>query len=348
MKMHPLLVDPEAVAVILQPVPDAPAWPDFARSACVALEALQVVLSGEKVVLKPNVTSGEHFHNPENGIGTHPAFIGGMVDYLRGHGARAGGVYVVEDPRDSDDNHPRHWQGTGYLEMAAQTGAKLRCPTAFTCVRKPVPHPLVHASRNVSRPAVAADTVLINVPKLKTHNLAITTLCMKNLMGLDNVFDRHYCAQAIKDLPPEWQITDRPHKDWMTSDVHELWQFGLARRLVDLAQVLKPHLNVVEGIVGRDGTGFNRGSNRTLGIVVAGINVVAVDSIASYLLGHDPRELIYLKLAASAGLGQNDPARLRVYVADTRDGGAAELAPCHDLAALRCDPPFKVLRDIKE
>ena len=343
MKMHPFLRDPDAVAVIVQPVPGAPAWTDFEHCAGTALSILQVQLEGEKVVLKPNVTAGEHFHDPDLGIGTHPGFIGGMVRYLRDHGARSGGVYVVEDPRDSDDNHPRHWQGTGYVEMAEQTGAKLRCPTAFTCVRKPVPHPLAHATRNVSRPAVARDTVLINVPKLKTHNLAITTLCMKNLMGLDNVFDRHYCVQALKELPPEWQITDRPRHEWMTASIHEEWQAGLARRLVDLAQVLKPHLNVVEGIVGRDGTGFHRGRNFPLGMVVAGRNVVAVDSVASYLMGFDPCELIYLRMAATAGLGQNDISRLHVYAVD-----GDKLMPCHDLAPLRCDPPFNVIRDIKE
>jgi uncharacterized protein (DUF362 family) len=289
------------------------------------------------------VTAGEHFANPDLGIGTHPGFVAGMVRYLQAHGARRSSIYVVEDPRDTDDNHPRHWSGTGYPEMAEQTGAKLRCPTSYTCVRKTVPHPLVHPTRNISRLAADPDTLLINVPKLKTHNLAITTLCMKNLMGLDIVFDRHYCAQAFKELPAEWQITDRPRQEWMTAAVHERWQEGLARRLVDLAQVIKPHLNIVEGVIGRDGTGFNRGNNYPLGIVAAGVNVVAVDSVVSYIMGFDPCELIYLRMAAGAGLGCNDISRLRVYVAER-----GEVTPVRDIEALRVQPHFKVLRDIKE
>ena len=341
MKIHPCLQDRDAVLIVRLPVPDTPGWHDFERCACEALSLLQLELRGEKVALKPNVTAGEHYADPEMGIGTHAGFIAGMVNYLKQYGARRGGIYVVEDPRDSDDNEPRHWKGTGYPEMAQQTGAKLRCPTSYTCVRRSVPHPLVHPTRNVSRMAVAPDTVLINVPKLKTHNLAITTLCMKNLMGLDLVFDRHYCGQALRELPAEWQTNDRPRQEWMTRAMHEQWQAGLARRLADLAQVVVPQLNVVEGVVGRDGTGFNRGRNYPLGLVAIGTNVVAVDSVVSYVMGFDPRELIYLKIAREVGLGCNDIAQLKVYAVEQ-----GEITRVNDAQRLRLQPPMKVTCDL--
>lgn len=334
--------DPNAVLLFRSPVPDAPGWGDFRRLARQALEALQLSLDGENAVLKPNVTSGEHFANPELGVDTHPAFVWGLAEYLQEHGARRGGVYVLEDPRDSDDNNPRHWRGTGYLEMAEATGAKLRCPTSYTCVKRVVPRPLVHAVRNVSRLAVAPSTVLINVPKLKTHNLGITTLCFKNQMGLDNVFDRHYCAQAMCELPQELRRDEVPGRQWMDEALHNRWQEGLARRLIDLAQVVTPHLNVVEGVVGRDGTGFHQGRNYPLGMVVAGINMVAVDSVASYAMGFDPQRIVYLRMAADHGLGCNDLARLRIYTLED-----SAVVPCHDPEALRARPPFRVIRGIR-
>jgi uncharacterized protein (DUF362 family) len=340
-QLHPLLSDPHAVLIYRAPVSAEPTWEEFRRVAYEALTVMQVVLSGEKVVIKPNVTSGEYFANPDSGITTHPAFVGGIVEYVRDHGARRGGIYIVEDPRDSDDYNPRHWKGTGYLEVAEETGAKIRCPISYTCVKKAVPRPLVHPVRNVSRLAVAPDAVLINVPKMKTHNLAITTLCLKNLMGLDDVWDRHYCAQAWKELPPERVHDDRPKKEWMDEALHERWQEGLARRLADLAQVIQPHLNMVEGVVGRDGTGFNRGRNFPLGMVIAGINMVAVDSVTSYLMGFDPQRLVYLRTAAEIGLGCNDLSQLRIYtVADKT------IVPCEDLDSVRAKPPFRVIRDI--
>ena len=168
---------------------------------------------------------------------------------------------------------------------------------------------------------------LFNVPKLKTHNLSITTLAMKNLMGLVNVFDRHYCAQAWKDLPEEISMNPRPRSEWYDRSVHERWQEGLALRLADTARVIQPAVNLIEGIVGREGTGFQRGRNRPLGLAIAGVNLVAVDSLASYLMGFDPQSLIYLNVAARAGLGENDIRKLRVYTLQ-----AGELALVHGCA----------------
>ncbi len=343
MKLHPALDDPLAVLVWRTQVSSSPTWGEYRRAARQVLAVLRLDLEGEKAVLKPNVTSGEHYADPETGITTHPAFLWGLADYLREHGARRGGIYVLEDPRDRDDNEPRHWRGTGYLEMAEATGAKLRTTTSYTCVKVQVPDPLVHAERRVSRLATDPHAVLINVPKLKTHNLGITTLCLKNQMGVDSVFERHYCSQAMRELPADRCFPERPRQEWMDRALHERWQEGLARRLADLAKVVRPRLNVVEGIVGRDGTGFNRGTNYPLGLVVAGVNMVAVDSVASYLMGFDPQQLIYLRVASAAGLGCIDLARLHIYTACGDD-----LVPVTDLQPWRAHPAFTVYTDTRE
>ena len=44
----------------------------------------------------------------------------------------------------------------------------------------------------------------------------------------------------------------------------------MARRLADTAQVIRPSLNLLEGVIAREGTGFQRGRNRALGLVIAG------------------------------------------------------------------------------
>ncbi len=346
MKLNPILNDPLAVLVSAIPLVAPPGPEDFRRAARQALEVLQVELEGERVVLKPNLTVAETFANPDSGITTHPDFLRGIVDYLHNHGApsnfahgeRHNAVAILEDPRNHDNDEPRHWRGTGLLELAEATGVELHCPQTQTCVSVPVPHPLAHATLDVSRLAIAPDTVLFNVPKLKTHNLGITTLCLKNLMGVVNAPDRHYCAQAWAELPVEVRDNPRPRAEWLDRATHERWQHGLARRLADTAQVVRPALNLVEGVVAREGTGFQRGCNLPTGLVIAGINMVAVDSVASYLMGFDPQQLIYLQVAVEAGLGVNDLKALRVYVA--QDGLAV---PCADLETLRIEPPLRVI-----
>lgn len=341
MKLHPLLQDPLAVLVVRTPLKAEVGWEDFRTAGTRALAASRIELEQEKALLKPNVTSGERFADPDTGITTHPAFLQGMIEYLARHGAR-GQATIIEDPRDTDDNDPRHWRGTGYHEVAQATGARLHCPTTYTCVKKDVPNPQAFTRLNVSRLVVAPGAALFNVPKLKTHNLAITTLCLKNLMGLVNVFDRHYCIQAWQELPAEVRDNPRPRAEWLSAAMHERWQDGLARRLADTAQVIRAAFNVVEGVVGREGTGFQRGRNRPLGLAVCGINPVAVDSLASYLMGFDPQRIVYLQVAARVGLGSNVVGDLRVY---TEQEG--ELAACPDVEALRADPPFKVISNIQ-
>ena len=341
-KLDPLFNDPRAVLVSRTPVSNPVRESDYIRAAKTVLAAMQAQLEGEKAVLKPNITAGELYQDPDSGVTTHPAFVQGLIEYLQARGVKRGGCYILEDPRDTDDNEPRHWRGTGYPEVAEATGAALRTPTTYTCVRKAVPRPLAFSTLNVSRLAVSPDTVLINVPKLKTHNLGITTLCLKNLMGTVNVFDRHFCAQAWREMPEKVRDDLRPRREWLSPALHEQWQEGLARRLADTAQVVRAHLNVVEGVVGREGTGFHQGRNHALGLAVAGINPVAVDSVASYLIGFDPRQLIYLRVAEGAGLGANDLSMLHIY--EVRDGA---IHPCRDLASLRADPPFRVISNIQ-
>ncbi|HPT98134.1 MAG TPA: hypothetical protein PLU39_09715, partial [Armatimonadota bacterium] len=72
-------------------------------------------------------------------------------------------------------------------------------------------------------------------------------------------------------------------------------------------------LNVVEGIIGRNGTAFSQGEDVPVGLVVAGINPVHVDAIASLLMGHDPQVIPYLVVARERGLGESDPTRIPVF-----------------------------------
>ena len=337
MTLHPWLDDPTAVLVSRTPVPTSPTGDDFARAARTAFEAMELDLAGERVVIKPNVTSGEMFADPDSGITTHPGFVHGLLDYLLDHGATADRTSIVEDPRDTDDDEPRHWRGTGYLDVVESTGVGLRFPTTASCVSRPVPDPLVFPQLAVDAEATDPETVLINVPKFKTHNLAITTLSMKNLMGIVYTPDRHYCRQAWLEVPEaDRKPPSSPDAPFDTA-LHERWQAGLARRLADTSKIAVPRLNVIEGVVGRDGTGFRNGANYAIGLVVAGINAVAVDAVASYLMGFDPSSIIYLRVAAEAGLGTHDLGAIRVIEVD---GG--RLVRCDEPARLRGEP-FRVI-----
>ncbi|NLG28434.1 MAG: DUF362 domain-containing protein [Chloroflexi bacterium] len=240
MQIHPRFRDPSVVLISRTPVSD-PASPDmFVQGAGQALAALELELEGENVVLHPNSTVGELHTGWDHGITTHPQFVKGLVQYLHAHGADRERVYIVEDPRNNNTDDVRHWRNTGYLPVAEETGARLHSHASFQTLRREVPDWFVHPFRKVAALAVAPNTVLINVPKLKTHYLAITTLAIKNLMGLDNGYDRHYCGQAWVQMGPSYSDNPRPRNEWLSAADHERWQELLAFRLLDQARAVTP------------------------------------------------------------------------------------------------------------
>ena len=84
MKVHPLLDDPRAVLISRTPVADPVTPGSYRRAAHQVLAAMQVELEGENAVLKPNVTSGENFADPDSGItfvfSTHDTMVIDQAD----------------------------------------------------------------------------------------------------------------------------------------------------------------------------------------------------------------------------------------------------------------------------
>ncbi len=73
--------------------------------------------------------------------------------------------------------------------------------------------------------------------------------------------------------------------------------------LVALARMVGPHLSVVDAF--QDGSrGAGRvGRSKEVGLVIAGLDAVAVDAVAAAVRGYDPREVERLSRAEADGLG---------------------------------------------
>jgi uncharacterized protein (DUF362 family) len=88
-----------------------------------------------------------------------------------------------------------------------------------------------------------------------------------------------------------------------------------AQRMVDNAEVLPPSfVNMVEGVFAYgDEPGIVHSD-----FVTVGRSTIAVDSVTSWLMGHDPRELPYLRIAKERGLGDNDIENIPIYFLDEK------------------------------
>jgi Pyruvate/2-oxoacid:ferredoxin oxidoreductase delta subunit len=130
--------------------------------------------------------------------------------------------------------------------------------------------------------------VIINLPKLKTHNLTAYTGAIKNMFGVvPGFYKAKFHVNAI-----------RPR--------------DLAELLVDVFAIARPVLNIMDAVTGMEGNGPAGGHPRKLGAIIVSSDGVALDAVSSYLIGFDPLKIETTAAAAKRGLGQADLAMINV------------------------------------
>jgi len=130
-------------------------------------------------------------------------------------------------------------------------------------------------------PSIVRDAFLISLPVLKDHSFTKTTIAMKNMFGI---------------APGKFYAGG-----WNKAQLHSP---STDKSVVDICRYKKPDLSVVDASVALTGMHLS-GTPKKLGLILASFDPVAVDTIGSELLGHNPRKLPYLTL--SDGLhGQMD------------------------------------------
>ncbi len=151
-------------------------------------------------------------------------------------------------------------------------------------VRVPVPGGKVLSFLDYPKAVLDAD-VFINLPALKTHTMTMVTLGIKNLQGLLTEADRYL-----------------GHRD------------DLDQHMVDIMKARKPDLTVVDGLIGMEGMGAGEGGSPVpLGVILAGADPVAVDSVASRVMGIEvPTVVGTTRIGAHDGLGTAFPHLISV------------------------------------
>lgn len=122
-------------------------------------------------------------------------------------------------------------------------------------------------------PRIAQQAFIISLPVLKDHSFTKTTIAMKNMFGL---------------APGKFYAGG-----WNKSKLHTP---STDKSVVDICRYKKPDLSIVDASVALTGMHLS-GQKKKIGLILAGFDPVAVDTIGSELLGHDPRRLTYLTLA---------------------------------------------------
>jgi uncharacterized protein (DUF362 family) len=232
-------------------------------------------------LLKPNYVVDK---SPVGGLTTSPESLDGIMTYLfQKVGKTPAQVLIGEGGEPSSTDSA--FTTCGARDLAKRHGVRLVNLNEDEKESVTLKGSLSLKQANVARTARSVECV-ISVPTLKTHSMAVTTLAMKNCMG---------CI-----LP----------KGIMHSSLH--------RKIADLAGLINPKLSVIDGIVGAEGN-EESGDPVPMGLIIAGIDYVAVDTVGSAVMGYSAKECKYLQYGAEKGLGTCDLSRIDVVGVSIED-----------------------------
>ena len=223
----------------------------------------------DTILLKPNLLMEA---SPEEAITTHPVFIEALGRIFQKQGfpvAIADSSGGFADMKDMD----YIYDSCGVKKIARDCGFELLLsPQSVMKDNMPL--------CSWSLPEYKGRKLqMVNLPKLKTHDLATMTLAVKNLYG---------CISGL-------------HK----SHLHKVYPSAeeLMDILIWLYRNIKPKLNIVDGILAMEGAGpAKKGTPRKLNLVVIGDDALYVDYVIGKLVGLNEKANPLITAAKAKGL----------------------------------------------
>jgi len=253
--------------------------------------AERVIERGDTALIKPNFTWVGGARNPSGGSAeaqtpvqvsantTDPPVIEAVVKAVQAAGAR---VVIGEGSGGCETMDA--FSITGVDEIASRYGAELVDLNRDESVKVRVPSPLILEELWVPKTVREAD-VIVSVPAFKAWPLSGITVSLKNMIG--TAPGAHY----------GWAKSGLPHG--------ELPNPTIDQTIVDIANVNRINLVVVDALWGNEGTWSKGLKPVKMDLILAGFDPVAVDTVSASIMAFDPAKIRHLNLAAEKGLGTN-------------------------------------------
>jgi len=247
---------------------------DIRESILDGLKELKVTsfeIQNKRVLLKPNLVEP---HSEISCINTHPNVIRAVAEAFlhlgastvivaEGAGHRRDAFLVLEESGLADVLYE---DKIPFVDLNTGSVTKVKNQGGVSKLSELfIPEEIVRAD------------IVVSLAKMKTHHWVGATLSMKNLFG----------------------VMPGMIYGWPKNLLH--WA-GINKCIYDITATVKPHLAIVDGIVGMEGDGPIMGDPVTANVLVMGRNLPAVDATCARIMGINPEKIPYLK-HASRSLG---------------------------------------------
>ncbi len=227
------------------------------------------------ILINPNWVTSDH---SRTGNVTSTNTLEGIVSYLIEEAKISPDKLIVSDGGSYSTDRTMNINNVFKLEQYGIKVANLNDDKLINDVK--IQNHYALKSVNIAKTAIDASCI-ISVPSLKTHNMARTTLSLKNMMG-----------------------TISP-KGIMHSNLHQ--------KIADLTSILRSKMKfqLIDGIVGSKGSELG-GKPVKMDLIIAGEDPVAVDRVGSEIIGYNIDKVKYLKFCEKKGLGIADLEKIEI------------------------------------
>jgi uncharacterized protein (DUF362 family) len=268
------------------------------RSLKLIEDEIVPAMRGREVWIKPNVVT------PINPLGSlHVDAVRGILDFLAPHYKKR---IVIGESATLDTR--KGFETYGYLALEKDYNVKLvdlnrtgAFEYRYVIDKNNRPIPI-----RIGSAFLARDRFMISAAPMKTHNIVLVTLSLKNVL----------LGAPLNDYTKNDKGLMHTSSNSTANDICHYNMFHLA-------QDVFPDLAVIDGFQAMEGKGPAWGTPIDARVVVASRDPVAADTLATKVMGFDVRKVGYLSAMADAGMGQGDPGRIAVL------GSTVEECQCH-------------------
>ena len=221
----------------------------------------------ETVLIKPNLITS---HTYETGITTDPMVVEAVINKV--HELEKKAIVVETEGGITSPDEAIHT--TGMMKVIERLGAEyVNMRTLKDKVELVVENP--HNVKKFKVATMVKENAIITVPTMKTlHHTSIT-------MGLKNMFG---------------MLTTRKK--------YPRHRHGMNNVISDIVKTLPPHLSVIDGFYGKEGTGPWQGEPVKQDTIIASVDAVAADATAARVIGIDPKTIDHIRWLHEAGIGE--------------------------------------------